>query len=240
MNTYNEQVYTGGKTLQQYITGVFTTMGLGLGLTALVAFLGYANLINGGWMYQLVVSGGYSMVSLVAFIVQIVLCISLSRGLNTMSPGRAKAMFLGYAAITGFTFSVLPLAFGTATVFTAFLFSAVMYFAAAVIGHFTNVDLSKFSGIFFGGLIALVLVSVLSMFIPALADSLIVSYIGVLLFLGITAWDMQRIKGFYYNTQGDGTLQENLAIFGAFELYLDFINIFLYVLRIFGRGSSRN
>jgi FtsH-binding integral membrane protein len=157
-----------------------------------------------------------------------------------MNPGRAKAMFLGYAAITGFTFSILPLAFGTATVFTAFAFSAVMYFAAAVIGHFTRVDLSKFTGIFIGGLFALILVSILSMFIPALADSLVVSYIGVLLFLGITAWDMQRIKAFYYNTQGNDTLSQNLAIYGAFELYLDFINIFLYVLRIFGRGSSRN
>jgi FtsH-binding integral membrane protein len=240
MSEYNSQVYTGGKTLQQYITGVFTTMGLGLLLTAVVAFLGYYNLISGGWMYQLVMNGGYSILTLVLFVVQISLCIALSRGLQTMNPGRAKAMFLGYAAITGFTFSILPLAFGTATVFTAFAFSAVMYFAAAVIGHFTRVDLSKFTGIFIGGLFALILVSILSMFIPALADSLVVSYIGVLLFLGITAWDMQRIKAFYYNTQGNDTLSQNLAIYGAFELYLDFINIFLYVLRIFGRGSSRN
>lgn len=240
MSEYNQQAYTGGKSLQQYMTSVFTTMGAGLGITALVAFLGYWNLARGGWMYQLVASGGYGIVSMIAFIVQLVLCFSITRSLTGMNPGRAKAMFLGYAAITGFTFSVLPLAFGAATVFTAFLFSAVMYFAAAVIGKFTRVDLSKFSGIFIGAIFALLLVSILSMFIPALANSLAVSYISVLIFLGLTAWDMQRITAMYYQTQGNAVLAENVSVYGAFELYLDFINIFLYVLRIFGRGSSRN
>lgn len=238
MSEYNQQVYTGGKTLQQYMTSVFTTMAAGLGITALVAGLGYYNLVSGGWMYSLVMNGGYSMVSMIAFIVQLVLCFSISRSLTSMNPGRTKGLFLGYAAITGFTFTVLPLVFGAATVFTAFAFSAVMYLAAAVIGRFTRVDLSKFSGILIGALFALVLVSILSMFIPSLASSLVISYAGVLLFLGLTAWDMQRITNFYYLTQGNDALSESVSVYGAFELYLDFINIFLYVLRIFGRGSS--
>lgn len=240
MSEYNQNVYSSGRTLQQYMTSVYLTMGAGLGITALVAGLGYLNLMNGGWVYSLLASGAYYIAALVTFAVQIGICIALSHGLTTMSQNKAKTLFYVYAAITGFTFTTLPLAFGTATVFTAFLFAAVMYFAAAVIGHYTSVDLSKFSGILIGALFAMVLVSVLAMFIPALADSLIVSYIGVLLFMGLTAWDTQRIKQFYYGTAGNDTLSGNLAIYGAFELYLDFINLFLYILRIFGARSSRN
>ena len=143
--------------------------------------------------------------------------------------------------VTGFTFSILPLEFGLATVFTAFAFAAVMFFACAVIGHYTNVDLSRISGIMIGGLFALVLASVLALFIPSLRNGLVISYIGVILFGALTAWDMQRVKAIYYQTQGNEMLSGNLAVYGAFELYLDFINMFLYILRIVGsRSSSRN
>jgi FtsH-binding integral membrane protein len=115
-----------------------------------------------------------------------------------------------------------------------------MFFCCAIIGHTTNVDLTKFSGLLIGGLIALVVATILSLFIPVLRDSLIISYIGVLLFLVITAWDMQKIKQFYYGTQGGmGTLGGNLAVYGAFQLYLDFINLFLRILQILGSRSNR-
>ena len=120
----------------------------------------------------------------------------------------------------------------------AFAFAAVLFFCCAIIGHTTNVDLSKFGGLMIGGLIALVITSIVSMFIPALRDGLLISYVGVILFLFLTAWDMQKIKGFYYGVE-EGRLKNNLAIYGAFELYLDFLNMFLYLLRILGRGSKK-
>lgn len=238
MSEYRDSMYVG-KSLQQYITSVFMTMGLGLAITALVAFAGYYSLVSGGIMYRMAMSGAFQLVMLVMVFVQLGLCIALSRKVTTMHASQARVLFVVYAAITGITFSFLPLSFGEATVFTAFAFSAVMYIAAAVIGHFTRVDLSKFQGLFIGGLVALVVVSLLGMFIPSLRNSLMISYAGVILFLAITAWDMQRIKAFYYQSQGNFELQNSLAIFGAFELYLDFINIFLYVLRILG-SRSRN
>ena len=91
-----------------------------------------------------------------------------------------------------------------------------------------------------GGLFALVLITLLGMFIPAIGNSMLISYVGVALFLGLTAWDMQRIRAFYYQSAGDATLTGNLAVYGAFELYLDFINIFLYILRIMGNSSSND
>ena len=241
MEFNRENVYSAGGTLQSYLSRVFVTMGAGLGITALVAALGYFNIMSGGWMYKMLANGSISMAFLVAFIVQIGLCISMGRRLTTMSNGTARTMFYVYAGVTGFTFSILPLEFGLATVFTAFAFAAVMFFACAVIGHYTNVDLSRFSGIMIGGLFALVLASVLALFIPSLRDGLVISYIGVILFGALTAWDMQRVKAIYYQTQGNEMLSGNLAVYGAVELYLDFINMFLYILRIVGsRSSSRN
>ncbi len=240
MSEFNrERVYSGTDGLQSYLTKVFTTMALGLGITAAVAIVGYINLINGGWMYSLLVNAG-SLVSIVALVAELGICISLSRNLQTMNNATARTLFFVYSAITGFTFSVLPISFGVATVFSAFLFSAVMFASCAMIGHFTKVDLSSFRGILMGGLIALIIASVASMFIPSLANSLMISYLGIIIFCALTAYDLQRIKAYYYQTSGYDTLQGNLAVYGAFQLYLDFINIFLYVLRIFGGRNSRN
>lgn len=240
MSEYN-RVYTADQTLQQYITKVFAIMGSGLVITALVAGFGYWSLITGGWLYR--IYSNYALYNIFFFgsmIAQIVICVSLGRGVMTMQNSRARFLFYLYSALTGVTFSILPLAFGTATVFTAFAFSAVMFISCAVIGHFTRTDLSKFSGILMGGIFALVLVSVLGMFIPAIGNSLMISYLGIAIFMGLTAWDMQKIKAFYYQSAGNETLTGNLAVYGAFELYLDFINIFLYVLRLFAARSSRD
>ena len=239
MSEYDRSSYYSytGDTLRAYINKVLVRMGVALGITGAVAFGLYMSLISGGFFYNILVSA-YTPVIVVVAIAQLVLCIIMSRNLMTMSTSSCTAMFYGYAALTGVTFSVLPLAFGEVTVFEAFLFSAVMFFSCAVIGYTTNTDLTKFGGLLFGGLIALVLVSLLSFFIPVLRESLLISYIGVLLFLGLTAYDMQKIKAFYYQSGADGTVRENLAVYGAFQLYLDFINLFLRVLQIIARSKN--
>ncbi len=233
-----ENVYSQTDGLQKYLTKVFTTMSIGLAITALVAIVGYMNLINGGWMYSLLYNAG-SAVSIVSLIAQLGICIALSRGIYTRSISQSKTLFFVYSAITGFTFSVLPITFGVATVFSAFVFASVMFASCAMIGHYTKVDLSKFSSIFMGGLLALVIATIVSMFVPTLRNSLMLSYVGIVLFCGLTAWDMQKIKTFYYQSSGNEQLQGNLAIYGAFDLYLDFINMFLYILRILGSRGSR-
>lgn len=223
--------------LRAYITGVFTKMGIALTITALVAYLGYAtNLVIG-----LLTSGLGTVLYFVLIAAQFGVCIALSAKLTSMKTSTATTLLYAYAALTGLTFSVLLYAYSAGTVFASFGFCAVLFFSCAVIGHTTNTDLSKFSGLLMGGLITLVITSVVSIFIPALRSSLLFSYIGIILFLGITAWDMQRIKQYYYGTSGGyGQIGQNLAVYGAFQLYLDFINIFLYVLRILGRNSRRD
>lgn len=238
MSEFNrENVYSASDGFQRYMTKVFSTMGIGLAITALIAYAGYVNLMNGGFMMKFALSGFSNIIML---FVQLGICIALGRGLQTMDPAQSKILFFVYSAVTGLTFSVLPLAFGVATVFTAFAFAAVMFFSTAIIGHFTNVDLTKFSGILMGGLLSLVLVSILGMFIPSIGNSLFISYAGIVIFMGLTAWDTQKLKAYYYQAQGSDILTANLAVYGAFQLYLDFINIFLYVLRIVGSRSSRD
>lgn len=236
MSEYRDQgVYTSAEDgFRSYLTKVFTRMGIALGVTALTAFAVYVNIASGGFMYGVLQSGVGSIILLVA---QLGICIALSAGLTKFSTATCTTLFYGYAVLTGITFSILPMYYGISTVFMAFVFASVLFFSCAVIGHTTNVDLTKFSGLFMGGLIALVVATVVSMFIPALRNSLVLSYIGVLLFLGITAWDVQKLKALYYQSGSYGTIQGNLSVFGSFQLYLDFINIFLYVLRILG---SRN
>lgn len=170
--------------------------------------------------------------------VQFGLCISMGHNLIDRDTRTTNLLFMCYAAVTGFTFSTLFAVYGTGTLVGAFAFTSVLFFSMAIIGHTTNVDISRFSGLLMGGLIALLITTVVSMFIPALRSSLLISYLGIVVFLGLTAWDMQRIKQIYYQTGGYGTAAENLAVYGAFELYLDFLNIFLYVLRIL--GTSRD
>lgn len=213
---------------------VFTKMGIGLGVTALTAFLVFQNLLSGGFMLTLMSNTAFVWI---LFLAEIGIAVSLSAGLTRFSAGTCSILFYVYAVMTGITFSVLPAAYGISTIFTAFLFAAVLYVCCAILGHTTNVDLTKFSGLLVGGLITLLIVSLLSFFIPALRNSLFISYLGVIIFLFYTAWDVQKLKALYYQTQGTA-IAENVSVYGAFELYLDFVNLFLYILRILG-GSSR-
>lgn len=224
--------YESGTTLNAYVRKVFAIMASGVGVTALVAFLGYLSFSSGGFAYQLLVS--FPFVSWILLIAELGIAIAMSAGITRFSTGTCTALFFVYSALTGVTFSFLPAAYGISTIFTAFLFAAVLFACCAIIGYTTNVDLTRFGGLLMGGLLALVIMTVISLFIPALRNSLFIGYIGLGLFLAITAFDMQRIKQFYYGTGTDGTMRSNLAVYAAFQLYLDFINIFLKVLQILG------
>jgi FtsH-binding integral membrane protein len=236
----NETVYTTDEErrgLSNYMAGVFGKMGIGLLVTAAAAFLVHSL----GLVERLYVSNPTMLMVLylACVVAEFSIVIGLSRNLLNMQTSTATALFYTYAAITGMTFSVLLEVYAAGTVAIAFAFSALVFFSSAIIGHFTDKDLTSLSGILTGGLIALIVCSILGMFIPAIGDSLLLCYLGIGIFVALTAFDTQRLKKIYYETSGGyGTAGANLAVYGAFELYLDFINIFLYVLRIFGRRNN--
>jgi uncharacterized protein len=173
-----------------------------------------------------------------AIILQLVLVVAISAGIQRISATLALGLFFGYAALTGFVFSIIFLAYDIGTITLAFASASAMFGASAAFGFVTKRDLSVFARFFMMALIGIIVSSFLNLlFFHSNGVSLLVSYLGVALFAGITAWDIQRIKN------GDlaawaGSM-EKASVIGALHLYLDFINIFLFLLRIFGGGGNR-
>ena len=142
-----------------------------------------------------------------------------------------------YCVITGITFGTLPLLYGIANIFMAFIFAAVMFGCCAVIGYTTKVDMTRFSGLLIGGLFSLVIMSVIGLLFRWSMDSMFICMFGIVIFLGLTAYDMQMIKRNYYYVT-DSEMAKKYRVISALNLYLDFINIFLYVLRVLGKRNK--
>ena len=168
-------------------------------------------------------------------VAQLVLVAGLSFRIQSLSPQIAAAVFLGYAALNGVTFSMIFAVYTTTSIAGAFFVTSAMFGALAVFGWTTKRDLSSIGSIAFMALIGLILASVVNLFWANDALYWITTYAGVAIFSALTAYDMQKIKELNVrgNTGTDDDKRE--AILGALALYLDFINLFLFVLRIFGR-----
>lgn len=158
----------------------------------------------------------------------------LSFRITKMSPGAAAAMFLVYSLLNGLTLSAILFMYTGAAIAKAFVVAGGMFGAMSVYGMVTRRDLTSWGSFFFMGLIGLVICSVLNIFLRSSALGWTISIIGVFVFLGLTAWDTQKLRA--YATAPE--LRDNLAVIGALALYLDFINLFLFALHIFG-GSDR-
>lgn len=167
-------------------------------------------------------------------ILEFVLVIVLSWRCMKMSPVAAKICFILYAFVSGLTFSSIFVVYDIASIMMVFLVSSVIFGVMAFIGYKTNVDLTKLGFYLMMGLIAVIVVSVINIFIGSNGLEMALSIICVLLFIGITAFDVQKIK----SLEESGLPEDNLAIYGALELYLDFINIFIDLIRIIGENKD--
>lgn len=174
-----------------------------------------------------------------AIFLEIVLVLVLRSLVQKMSPLVASMCFLLYSAVSGVTFSVIFLAYSVATILTVFVIAAIMFFCSAMIGITTKKDLSVMARFLYMGLIGLVLIGFTSLFIPSLAFNKLVAIIGIIIFSALTAYDMQKVKNIHENAYNmDPSTVNRYVIIAALELYLDFINIFLYLLR-FAKSSKR-
>lgn len=174
-----------------------------------------------------------------AIIAELALVIALSWGLRRMSPGVAIAMFFVYAALNGLTLSLIFFAYSLGSISAAFFTTAGLFGAMTVVGFTTQVDLSKYSSYFMMGLIGLVIAMVVNIFLGSGPLDFVISLVGVVLFTALTAYDTQKIKNMAADPtiEADGSLSMKLSIMGALTLYLDFINLFLFLVRLFGGGS---
>jgi len=217
--------------VSRFMSNVFAWMCAGLATTAVVAWLVAANIQTLAPML-----GGGALIILI--IAQLALVFTISSAINKIGPGAAIGLFLLYAALNGVLFSFIFLVYTGASIAVTFLVAAGMFGGMALIGYVTRMDLSHFRGLLFMGLISLVIATIVNMFWANSTLYWAITYVGVFLFLGLTAYDTQRLKELAYATQGNPRMANRLAVNGALMLYLDFINIFLYMLRIMGQRRN--
>ena len=212
---------------QSFLTSVFGWMFLGLALTAGIAVYVAASTDMIDWFED------HAIAFLVMFIAQLGLVVTISAGINKISYSVAVFLFALYAALNGFIFSIILEAYTTASIASAFGVSAGMFGGMAAYGYVTKRDLSGMRSILFMGLIGIFIGLIVNMFWANSVLYWFVTFGGVLLFCALTAYDMQKIKKIG-ESGADGETLRKASILGALSLYLDFINLFLFMLRIFG------
>ena len=215
-----------------FLAKVFNWMAIGLGLTGIVAYLtastGLAYALVGSPLFFVLVIGELGLV------------FYLSARIDKIQAGTATGLFVGYSVLNGLTLSMIFLAYTSSSIAGTFFITAGMFGAMAIYGLVTKRDLSGFGSFLFMGLIGIIIASVVNIFLKSSSLYWAISMIGVLIFTGLTAWDVQKIKQMGEEgimTQGDSAIRKG-AIMGALALYLDFINLFLMLLRFF--GASRD
>ncbi|HEX8617531.1 MAG TPA: Bax inhibitor-1/YccA family protein [Thermoanaerobaculia bacterium] len=211
-----------------FIRSVYAWMFGGLILTALAAMW----VVTSPAMKQLVFGTPLRWVLL---LVEVGLVMYLSFRITKMSPAAAASVFLVFSLLNGLTLSAIFFVYTQGAIYSAFFTASAMFGAMSIYGMVTKRDLTSMGSFMFMGLIGLVICSLINWFLKSPALGYAISFIGVFVFLGLTAYDTQKLKAYATAPQ----LRENLAVYGALALYLDFINLFVMLLRLFGGGDRR-
>jgi FtsH-binding integral membrane protein len=221
--------------VNSFVRSVYNWMAIGLALTGFIAYA-VANIPE----VRNVIFGS-SIVFFGLIITQLALVFIISSRIYRMQAGTATALFIVYSALNGATLSAIFLAYAQSTITSTFFVCAGTFVACSIYGWTTRRDLTSMGGFLTMGLIGIVIASLVNLFIQSSAISIVVSYIGVLVFVGLTAYDTQDIKKMAMSQPDSidaGSVRKG-AILGALKLYLDFINLFLMLLRIFGGGREK-
>lgn len=174
----------------------------------------------------------------VLFIAELGLVFYTTARINKLSLSTATTLFIIYSALNGVTLSAIFMVYATVTIAKVFFITAATFGATALYGYMTKTDLTKFGNLFLMALFGLIIATLVNLFLHSAMLDLALSYIGVVLFVGLTAWDSQQIKRALALQPGLDEGSQKVALLGALSLYLDFINLFLYLLRIFGRSNN--
>ena len=239
MNNWNNNYVNGYQTavqaeneltLQRYVAGVmrkvYGKMSLGLLATALTSFL----MLSSPALMSMLFSTTATI--WILFAVELGLVIYLSARIDKLSTGTATALFYAYSILNGVTLTPIFLTYTGVSIATTFAITAGTFGAMTIFGYVTRQDLSKIGSFLFMALLGLIVCAIVNMFLHNTMMELLISCGGVLIFVGLTAWDTQAIKRMC--AEADPTMQGKVATMGALTLYLDFINLFLYLLRFFG------
>ncbi len=216
------------KSQRAYLTKVYSWMVSGLLATAFTSIFFMAT----GLQYAVLdIPFGY----LAIILAQFGLVIFLSARIEKLSPTTAIMAFLGYSILTGISFSVILMNYNESLIYTTFLITAGMFGGLSLFGYVTKKDLSAVGSFMFMGLIGIIIASIVNFFLQSSAMHFVINVIGVIVFAGLTAYDTQKIKEMHYIQMYGNDVVTKGAIIGALMLYLDFINLFLFLLRLFRR-----
>ncbi len=233
---YNQSIQTKVETkdlVKNFVADVFAWMGIALAITAFTAYYFASNetlifsLINAE-------TGGFTMLGWIVMLSPIGFVLAMSMGFRKFSVGTLTLLFGAYSILMGASLSFILLIYTSASVFKTFAVTAGMFGIMSFVGYTTKTDLTKFGSLMFMGLIGIIIASVVNMFLRSGAFDYIISFIGVLVFTGLTAYDVQKLKRIGAGIQYGSEPARKLVIMGALSLYLDFINLFLFLLRFLG------
>jgi len=223
--------------LRAYMPRVYNYMLVGLGLTGAVAWLTANTSLVHVFYNQVQTASGIgiqpNILGWIAMFAPLGMVLFLSFGMQKMSFATAQMTFWAYAAVMGISLSTILFLYTGTSIATTFFVTAATFGAMSLWGYTTSRDLTGFGSFLFMGLIGLILASLANLFFHSTQLQFVVSVIGVLIFTGLTAYDSQSIKNMYF-AGDDGEVMGKKAIMGALRLYLDFINLFLYLLRFMG------
>ena len=231
--------------LRSYMLRVYNYMGLGLVITGLVAFFAAQGAItsdpsaavgqleNGTLVTQWGALLFGSPLSFVIMLAPLAFVLVLSFGINKLSVGAAQGVFWAFAAVMGLSLSSIFLVYTGASIAKVFFITAATFGAMSLYGYTTKRDLTGMGNFLMMGLIGIIIASIVNIFMASSMLDFAISVLGVLIFTGLTAYDTQKIKESYSESYGADVMAKN-AIMGALSLYLDFINLFMMLLRLFG------
>jgi uncharacterized protein len=214
---------------------VFMWMAVGMLITASASYA-FAN--SPSMLSLLVTEDGMTGLGYVVMFAPLGFVLLMSFGFNRFSYMTLTVLFLVYAAIMGASLSFIFLIYTSQSIFNIFIVTASMFGAMGVYGYSTDSDLSKMGSIFMMALVGIIIASLINLFMKSNALSYLISFISVIVFCGLTAWDIQKLKRMNAEVGVDKESKSKLAILGALTLYLDFINLFLSLLRLFGNKRS--
>jgi FtsH-binding integral membrane protein len=240
--TVESQSIKTGSTSKTFVANVFLWMFAALAISALCAYLFATNEELLSYLITETPKGvGLSLLGKITMFAPLGFVLLMSLGFNRLSSSALVALFLTYSAIMGISLSFILLSFTAGSVVACFVSAAGMFGLMAVLGYTTKQDLTSFGRIMMMGLIGIVIATIVNWFMHSAQLDYVISFIGVLVFTGLTAYDVQKIKriGAGVEYEGIGAEQtKKLSIMGALNLYLDFINLFLFLLRIFGKKNN--
>lgn len=211
---------------KNFVSNVFSMMFIALGITGTTAYW----FASSGLVHSL--SGGIGWIVMLA---PLALVFVMGGAFNKLSAMAMMVIFIVYSLLMGMSLSYIFLAYELGTIASTFFITAGTFGTMAVLGYTTSTDLTKFGSILFMALIGIIIASVVNFFLGSAQLDYIISIAGVLIFTGLTAYDVQKIKQIGASTEHEGETKQKLVIMGALNLYLDFVNLFLFILRIFGR-----